>query len=328
MDIDYLLWLQGLRESLPEFVEVIAALFSDVIGAGIVTMVVPLLVYWLLDRHDGLAILLSFGIGSMANQLIKAILCVPRPWLLDERVQPAERALSHATGYSFPSGHSQGAFSVYVALAWIKRHAHVLISLLLVLMTLLTGLSRNFLGVHTPQDVLVAFGIGLVGIAIALPLARKLQDAGPAGQLIAVMVALAAVTGMLVFVTLKEYPVSYVNGVPTSDALDMKGDCYASAGFMTGLALGWLLERIFVNGFEAPTTLAEGAVRAALGAVVAAGTYLLISTFAKPVMGELWCEFTRAAAAIMLAVGIVPCFFPAIGERLGRKSLPAHAKEA
>lgn len=324
MDIDYLLWLQGIREALPDVATDIAVAISDVAGAGIVTMLVPFFVYWIISRNHGLAILLAFGLSNMAGQLAKAIFCVFRPWVLDARVQPAEAALGHATGYSFPSGHVLSATSSYGGTAFHERHGHWLVSAALFLLTALVAFTRNFLGVHTPQDVLVGIGIGIAGIIVASLVARALEGVGPVGQLVTVCLAFAAVAAFLAFVTLKQYPDGRVNGILEASPYEMKVDCYKSAGFFAGLALGWLLERIFVDGFEAATTVAEGVARLALALVLIAATYLGAGHALIAISGELWGEFARSGLSAIVGIAIIPAFFPSIARRLGAaEAVPA-----
>jgi undecaprenyl-diphosphatase len=79
---------------------------------------------------------------------------------LFERDRPVEHRLVEEVGYSFPSGHSMVAFAFYGILAFLlwrhlrTRTARSVVILLAIAMTLLIGVSRIYLGVHYPSDVL------------------------------------------------------------------------------------------------------------------------------------------------------------------------------
>ena len=69
-------------------------------------------------------------------------------------------------GYSFPSGHSQFAASEYGTLAWLYRKKKVFAAGCVILLALIV-FSRNFLGYHTPQDVVIGVLVG-IGATILL----------------------------------------------------------------------------------------------------------------------------------------------------------------
>ena len=95
---------------------------------------------------------------------MKLTACVYRPWIRDARVVPAGDAITTATGYSFPSGHTTTAGPIYGGMAVSGRKRVKPVAVFCVIMVALTAFSRNYLGVHTPQDVLV----GLVESVLAL----------------------------------------------------------------------------------------------------------------------------------------------------------------
>ncbi|MDQ3321968.1 MAG: phosphatase PAP2 family protein [Acidobacteriota bacterium] len=74
------------------------------------------------------------------------------------------------SSYSFPSGHSLSSFCFYGILAWLitarteNRNLKILVWILTVLLVLLIGLSRIYLGVHYPSDVLAGYAAGLVWV--------------------------------------------------------------------------------------------------------------------------------------------------------------------
>ena len=158
MDIEYLLLLQRLRETAGGLLTPLMELVSE-LAASSVTIGAAAFVFWAVDRQFGGFLMLNYVGSSLLNQAVKLTACVYRPWVRDGRVQPVLTALDKATGYSFPSGHTQSAAAIYGSVAlWYGKKRPWLAGLMAV-MILLTGFSRNYLGVHTPQDVLVSMAL-------------------------------------------------------------------------------------------------------------------------------------------------------------------------
>lgn len=83
-----------------------------------------------------------------------------------DRPRPSIEHLVHADGFSFPSGHSLGAFLIFGSLLIVlhqrleKSWRKTVFEALLVLLIAFIGLSRIYLGVHYPTDVLAGFVMG------------------------------------------------------------------------------------------------------------------------------------------------------------------------
>lgn len=114
--------------------------------------------WWRRKRADWFALVVSI-LGSFAlNEMIKRVFDRARPDLFPH--------LQVAHGYSFPSGHSQAALAFYGVLAYllarrVRPALRPVIYGLAALWIILVGLSRNYLEVHYPSDVLAAFAIAL-----------------------------------------------------------------------------------------------------------------------------------------------------------------------
>lgn len=166
----YLLFLQDLRNGIGSVLNEPILFISAVMG-GAGGVAVMALVYWCLSKWAGALMLLDFSSAYLANQTLKNIFCVSRPFVLDARLKP----YVPASGYSFPSGHTMLGTAVYGSMAvWQRRRKGVVA--LCVLLTLLTAFGRNWIGVHTPQDVLVGMAVSGALIAVNLLIIRKIQD--------------------------------------------------------------------------------------------------------------------------------------------------------
>jgi undecaprenyl-diphosphatase len=116
--------------------------------------------------------------ATLTSTLIKVVIARPRP---------ESGALVRALGYAFPSGHSTTAaatwFSVAVVLGWMiaRRAVRVLSGVVATVVVLLVGISRVYLGVHAPTDVLGGWALGALWVAGTLIAFRILdrRDAIP-----------------------------------------------------------------------------------------------------------------------------------------------------
>ena len=133
--------------------------------------------------RTALLVVASIGGGTLLSTLLKIGYARPRPDLVPHAVE--------VYSASFPSGHALGAAVVFLTLggllSWAqpRRRIKVYVLMLAVLLTVAVGVSRVYLGVHWPTDVLAGWTIGaawaLAWSGIALLYARRTRP-GPAGE--------------------------------------------------------------------------------------------------------------------------------------------------
>jgi undecaprenyl-diphosphatase len=115
------------------------------------------------------------GLASIANALVKEFIARERPDLLEPII--VER------GFSFPSGHAVlgmtawGVLAVLVARSRLPRSVRVVVIAALVALVLLIGMSRVYLGVHYPTDVLAGWTAGAVIVFVFARLTRGVSRA-------------------------------------------------------------------------------------------------------------------------------------------------------
>ena len=163
MDIEILLVLQNLRGTLGNCLNDFFA-FITTIAVDYYILIPALILFWAVDKKAGIVSLASFGVGCFYNAILKSTFAVYRPWIRSDKIKPLEAVMKGATGYSFPSGHSTSVSSFYCALIFYYRK-HKKLCAIFVFMILVTMFSRIYVGVHTPQDVLVGALIGVLAIA-------------------------------------------------------------------------------------------------------------------------------------------------------------------
>lgn len=279
MDIEYLLWLQNFREATGNVLTPFLQLISDTAYTWLV--LVPVIVYWCINKHDGLFLLFSMGISRFLNGIIKVTACAYRPFVRDTRIIP----ISRATGYSFPSGHTMWAAPICGGLAVLTRKKAAWFAWLCVLMIILTALARNYLGVHTPQDVVVGTLGGLLSVWLA-----SLFMAHPEKENAILFGMLLLCAAGIVYVLVKPYPMDYVDGKLLVDPVVMTYDTFYAVGMATGLVFGRLLERKYID-FRITGLNFRGILLAVVGIVP---YYLAVFAFAGKykwiyeVLGEIF----------------------------------------
>ena len=137
-------------------------------------MVLSIIVFWCIDKRCGYFMLSLGFVGTVINQFLKIIFRVPRPWIIDPKFEPVESAIADAGGFSFPSGHTQNVFATFGGIfAWTKK---AWLKIVCVVMIVLVAFSRMYLGVHTPLDVGVSCGIGILLLVVLYPVFRSVEE--------------------------------------------------------------------------------------------------------------------------------------------------------
>lgn len=138
------------------------------LGEETVFLVVALIMFWCVEKRRGYYLMAVGFLGTLANQFMKLFFRIPRPWVLDENFTILEQAREAASGYSFPSGHTQSAVGTFGVIAATTKRRWVRV--LAVLAAILVPFSRMYIGVHTPLDVIVAAVIAVVLIVVMRPI--------------------------------------------------------------------------------------------------------------------------------------------------------------
>ena len=168
------------------------------LGSESILILVPLIVFWCVDKRRGLYLIAVGMFGTVFNQVLKFIFRIPRPWVLDPSFEIVESARADATGWSFPSGHTQNASCIFGGAAATSRRKSSRI--LCTAIVLLVAYSRMHLGVHTPLDVLTSLALGVAAVFLFTWLYQSPDRFDR--LLIPVFSALAAVSLVFVFSTL------------------------------------------------------------------------------------------------------------------------------
>ncbi len=200
-----------------------------------------ILLYVMWDKRLAVRLIVVVLLTMAFNDLLKILIKNPRPFVADGTykqkwaVSPSE-AKALALEYSTPSGHAMGSAAFYSYLLAFTRNRFVRAGI--VLLIVLIGVSRPYLGVHYVEDVLLGWAIGLLfGVAASryTGTLANLWSEVPHGLQIAITVVGSATIWLLVF-ALNGWQIDY-------QVREMTTYC----GWLTGIVIACPLELRVVN---------------------------------------------------------------------------------
>ena len=309
MDIEILLWFQNIRMALGPIVEMIVSFLSDAVCYGAV--IIPFIIYWIKDKKFGAYLVSIYAFSSLFNQFIKATFTIHRPWIRDTRIQTSEYAKRGATGYSFPSTHTQTNMAIDGGAYIIsKKNSEKIIHVLLIIFM---ALSRLFVGVHTPQDVIVAILIGGISILVTKVYLQAIENDTKRDTYLMILFFVIAILCTL-YAELKAYPMNYANGELLVDPITMKKDSLRSIGAFIGILFGIYLEKKYVN-FSVDGTRKEKILRLVIG-LLGVGVLFAFSRILLPKVCAV--EIARFIETFLLTIYVLflyPYIFTKYKER-------------
>ena len=246
MDLDYLLLLQNLREATGGFLNIPASEVSNFISSFWIFAIMSFF-FWMAKPKDGMRAWFAFSASRCLLNVIKVAACVYRPWVRDENIKPLESVIKGATGYSFPSGHSVTAVACFGYLArwlWNKRRW---ISVVLIAFAAFVMFARNYVGVHTPQDVFVGAALAIICIFLMPKLFDFVDSLNTKNTVIAYLIGLAVIAGMIVYIMIKPYPTDYVDGKLLVDPAAMRQGCFTTCGEFFGVWTAWFINHHLIH---------------------------------------------------------------------------------
>ena len=209
-------------------------------GEETLFILIGILVFWCVNKKEGYYLLSVGLVGTVLNQFLKLLFRIPRPWVKDPDFTIVESARAEATGYSFPSGHTQIAVGSFGALArWNNKKALRITSIVL---CVLVPVSRMYLGVHTPADVIVSAAVALGLVFGIYPLIRKSAENHNCMRIL-FGIMLAVSVGYLLFVNLYNFPAD-------TDAHNLESgmkNAYTMFGCISALWLTFEVETRFIS---------------------------------------------------------------------------------
>ena len=244
-------------------------------GEQIVLISIISIIYWALDKKFGEYIAYSVLTSVLLNNAIKDIFKLKRP-IGEEGIRTLREKT--ATGYSFPSGHTQSSASFYGAMAiYLKKKSMYIIA---TIMIVLIGFSRLYLGVHYPKDVIVGGILGVLTSLICYKLYNKFENK------------------MLLYV------ITFIVFIPAL-TFAHSADFIKGMGTYLGFVIGIYIEKKYVNFSNQGSTRSK-VIRVLLGVLI----LLVLQVGLKALLpSQIIFSFIRYTLISFVGIGIYPMIF-------------------
>lgn len=227
------------------------------LGGEVIFIVAAVVVFWCVSKWEGYYLMTIAFCGTVLNQFLKLICRVPRPWVRDPNFTIVESARAEATGYSFPSGHTQNAIGLFGGMARWGGRRWVRIGL--TALALVIAFSRMYLGVHTPADVGVSLVLAAALVLGLYPLMRRAQEKPRyMGYVLAAMLVVSG--AFVVFVETCGFPAD----MDAENLASGIGNAWKMLGAVAGMTLAWLLDRRYIH-FETQAVWWVQVIKVAVG---------------------------------------------------------------
>ena len=249
-----LYWFEKIRNPFLDFI------FSAItyLGDEIALMLIAIVLFWCVNKRSGYYMLVSGFFGILVNQTLKLACKVPRPKVIDPSFTIVESAEAAAQGYSFPSGHTQNAVTVFGSIFLLARKTWV--KILAVVIAALVGVSRMYLGVHTIWDVVAAAGCAIIILLLIEELFKDDEIFHKAMPYISAALVLGSIGFFL-------YASVFTPESLDKNVLSAKENSLTLLGCALGLVLVYPLDR-FVIKFDTKSTWYGNVIKVVGGFII------------------------------------------------------------
>lgn len=158
--IDFLLVLQDIRVTVPQFINDFLLFISSKWFYRIIPLLLFFWIFWFVDKKKAEYCLLNFSFVSSLTQMFKFYIKQPRPHVLNPEIEPVKIE----TSYSTPSSHTSLATSGFGSIALVMRKWWI--TVIAVVLIVVIMFSRMWLGAHTPLDIITGFLLAVAVMAI------------------------------------------------------------------------------------------------------------------------------------------------------------------
>lgn len=279
------------------------------IGDELFFIALAVILYWCVSKKWGCYVLLVSFTGTMINQFLKIVCCVPRPWVRDPAFTIVESAREAATGYSFPSGHTANAAALLGALARISKKTWLRV--VCIVLIVLVAFSRMYLGVHYPSDVAVSLFISALLIFAIYPLFDKVGENSAR-----VRVCVIALTVLGVFFALWLLLRSWPADIDPHNLESARKNAFLLTGCGLGMTAGLFVDKKYLH-FDVKAPLWAQVLKVVLGLALVLG----LKSGLKPLFpsGHFFYGL-RYCCITVFATCIWPITFPWFARGCKRKS--------
>ena len=303
-----LYYLEGLRHPAADvFFSIITFL-----GDEICFMTLAVILFWCVSKRRGYYLFAVGFFGIAANQFLKLLFRIPRPWVTDPDFTIVESARAAAAGYSFPSGHTQNIVGTMGVITATTRHRWL--KAVCIVGAVLVAFSRLYLGVHTLLDVGVSLLIALVLLVVLWFLFRdEVSFRCSVPYVLGALVLCAAL--YIVFVLCWRFPADVD---PDNLAAGVK-NAYVMCGCALGLLVSYIYDRKVLH-FDTRVPFPGQALKLALGLALLIGIRMVLKQpLLKLFNGHAAADALRYFLMVIFAGCIWPHTFPVFARVGARK---------
>ena len=310
--MSFLYFLEEIRNPVLDFLFSIVTLF----GEETVFMAVGMIVFWCVNKQKGYYLLSVGFVGTVINQFLKITFRVPRPWVKDPNFTIVESAREAASGYSFPSGHTQTSVGLFGGLALKFRNRAIKIAS--IALCVLVPLSRMYLGVHTPADVGVSIVIALVLIFALAPLFEKAEKSPK--MMYALLFSLTGIMlAYLLFISFWSFPEEVFHVDNVHNLISAVKNAYTLTGCMLGFLVVYTVDLKWLK-FDTKAVWWAQLIKIAGGLVlVLAVKELLRAPLAAILPENTWARMIRYFLMVVTAGTLWPITFKYFAKLGGKK---------
>ena len=304
--MSFLYFLEEIRNPVLDFLFSIVTLF----GEETVFMAVGMIVFWCVNKQKGYYLLSVGFVGTVINQFLKILFRIPRPWVKDPNFTIVESAREAASGYSFPSGHTQTSVGLFGGLALKFKNSCIRIAS--IALCVLVPLSRMYLGVHTPADVGVSIVIALVLIFVLAPIFEKAERSPK------VMYALLfSLTGImlsyLLFISFWQFPEEVFHVDNVHNYISAVKNAYTLTGCMLGFLVVYTVDLKWLK-FDTKAVWWVQIIKIAGGLVLVLAVKELLRAPLEAILpANTWARMLRYFLMVVTAGTLWPMTFKYLG---------------
>lgn len=298
----FLHFLEGIRNPVLDF------LFSliTLCGEETVFMAIGMMVFWCIDKYRGYYLLCVGFVGTVINQFLKMVCRVPRPWIKDPSFTIVESAREAASGYSFPSGHTQTAVGLFGGIARATSHKWLRVSM--IVLSLLVALSRMYLGVHTPADVLTSLVIATVLLFGLYPLFERARTS-PRVMAVILFSFIGIMIAYLCFIMCYPFPAEVYAEEAIHNLESARKNGFTLLGCALGLPLIWAIDLKWTH-FETRASLPIQILKIVGGLLLVIAVKELLRAPLETILGgHLAARSARYFLMVVVGGGVWPMSF-------------------
>lgn len=269
------------------------------LGEETAFLIAALILFWCVDKKCGYYLMIVGFLGTLMNQFLKLCFRIPRPWILNSNFTILEQAREAATGYSFPSGHAQSAVGTFGLIGYTAKNKWV--KCIAIAIAVLVPISRMYIGVHTPLDVLVS---AVLAVILIFSLKPVVYHNNSRGILPFLVVLIAASVGFMLYVESYPFPAD----IDAHNLASGIKNAYTLLGALIGLFVVYIVDTKWIN-FSTEAIWYIQVLKAALGFLVVLGVKAGMKTPLNFLFGESVGRAVRYFLIVITAGIIWPLTF-------------------